>query len=185
MKKLGLLSLILSLFILTGTIAFAADPVKLTSSPAASFSVLSGVEDDIDQGYSISLFKRILVTADLEDMIKYDATKTGFTLFAPTDQALRNDLTLKRRQELLTNKEAARYFVMFHMTSGKKSVDDLTALSGKELMSMSKTALSVTSATSSVTGKIRLIINGAINLAGPFEGTNNVNVYIIDTVVTP
>ena len=184
MKKLGLLTLILSLFMLSAT-ALAAEPVTPTTKPAPYFNVLDGAEDDIDHDYSISIFKRILATADLEDMIKYDATKTGFTLFAPTDQALRNDLTLERRKELVTDKEAARYFVMFHMLQGKKSAAELNALSGKEVMSMSQTPLLFTAATSSTTGTRRLIVNGAIDLAGPFEGTHNVNVYIIDTPVTP
>ena len=185
MKKLGLLSLILSLFVLTTATAFAADPVASTTKSAPYYNVLAGAEDDIDHDFSISIFKRILATADLEDMIKYDATKTGFTLFTPTDQALRNDLTLERRQELVTNKEAARYFVMFHMLQGKKSAADLMAFSGKEVMSMSQTPLLFTVATSNITEKRRLIINGAIDLAGPFESTNNINIYIIDTPVTP
>lgn len=181
MKKLGLLTLILSLFILSTT-AFAAEP---TTKPAPYFNVLEGAEDDIDHDYSASIFKRILVTADLEDMIKYDATKTGFTLFVPTDTALRNDLTLERRKELMTNKEAARYFVMFHMLQGKKSATDLNGYSGQEIMSMSKTPLLFTVATSSITNKRRLIINGAIDLAGPFVGTHNINVYVVDAPFTP
>lgn len=185
MKKLALLSLILSLFLATVTTASEADLTISTPKITPHYNVFDGIEQKIDQDYSISIFKEILATADLEDMIKYDAANSGFTLFIPTDQSLINGLTRERCQELVTNKGAARYFVMFHMIQGKKSASELITLSGKEVMSMSQTPLLFTAATSNITGKRHLIINGAIDLAGPYESTNNLSIYIIDTPITP
>lgn len=155
------------------------------AAPAAGvYNPLAGADAAIQEDYSIDTFQKVLVTADLEDMIKYDADGAGFTIFVPTDRAMKNDLSQERLNELLTNREAARYFVMFHMLDGKRTLAELQALSGTEVNSMSNTPLLMTTV-KGMKDTWRTIVNGAVIQSGVYQGSHNVAIYVVDAVVTP
>lgn len=155
------------------------------AAPAAGvYNPLAGADAAIQEDFSIDTFQKVLVTADLEDMIKYDADGAGFTIFVPTDRAMKNDLSQERLNQLMTDKEAARYFVMFHMLDGKRTLADLQALSGTEVNSMSNTPLLMTTV-QGMKGNWRTIVNGAVIQSGVYQGSHNVTIYVVDAVVTP
>lgn len=164
--------------------ALVMSVATVLAAPAAVYNPLAGADTVIQEDFSIDTFQKVLVTADLEDMIKYDADQAGFTIFVPTDRAMKNDLSKERLAELMTNKEAARYFVMFHMLDGKRTLADLQALSGTEVSSMSKTPLLMTTVQGN-RGNWRTIVNGAVIQSGVYQGSHNVAIYVVDAVVTP
>jgi len=155
------------------------------AAPAAGvYNPLDGANAAIQEEFSIDTFQKVLVTADLEDMIKYDGDGAGFTIFVPNDRAMKNDLSPERLNELMTNRDAARYFVMFHMLDGKRTLADLQALSGTEVNSMSNTPLLMTTVQGTRDG-LRTIVNGAAIQSGVYQGSHNVAIYVVDAVVTP
>lgn len=155
----------------------------------SGYNALEGADKIIEQQYSISLFRKVMETADLKDMIKYDADKAGFTVFVPTDRAMSEDISKDRLNELLTNKEQARYFVMFHMIDGRKSWEDLKAMNGMEVNSMSQTKLLFITTEDPMSKDLmkatRVLVNGASIQGKMYEGVHNISAYVIDAVVTP
>lgn len=185
MKLSKILAMTAGAVVLSATIVLAAPATTVLEAPVAEvYNPLAGADVVIQEDFSTDTFRKVLVTADLEDMIKYDATGAGFTIFIPTDRAMENDLSPERVAELMTDKKAARYFVMFHMLGSKKTIADLQALSGTEINSMSKTPLLMTTV-KGTRGDWVTIVNGAAIQSGVYRGNHNINIYIVDAVVTP
>jgi|GEM_PF-2133695 Secreted and surface protein containing fasciclin-like repeats len=151
-----------------------------TSSTGRGYDVLIGVTKSIEQSHPVDGFRKILINADLGNMIKYD--RDGFTLFLPSDDALINGISGDRIANLLSRQNEARYFTMFHMIPGQKSLADLRALNGKEMDSVSNTTLTFT-VSSDAKGE-HIIVNGARIKSDAYQGSN-IRIYIVDTVLTP
>ena len=151
-----------------------------SSSTGRGYDVLIGVARSIEQSHPVDGFRKILINADLGNMIKYD--RDGFTLFLPSDDALINGISGDRIANLLSRQNDARYFTMFHMIPGQKSLADLRALNGKEMDSVSNTTLTFT-VSSDAKGE-HIIVNGARIKSDAYQGSN-IRIYIVDTVLTP
>ena len=165
--------------LMMSSVALAAPMNTYVSNNPNGFNPLAGVQGAISQEFSVNIYTQILMTADLGDMIPFEPQ--GFTLFVPTDRSIMYDLTPERIQQLLTNKEDARFFTMFHMLKGRQTLANLEAMSGTMVTNMSNTPINMTTAMSP-TGKTRILVNGARIDSDAFQG-NNVTVYMIDTIM--
>lgn len=154
------------------------------ASAHSGFNVLEGIDRAASDEFQVTLFKQIAMKADLGDMIRYDADRRGFTIFIPTDDALRNKISSERLEELLNEQEAARYFVMFHMMDGRYTLMDIERLNGTQVMSMSQTPLSFMAA-HNPQSQLELLVNGALIKSGAYAGSYGIVGYVIDAVVTP
>lgn len=154
------------------------------ASAQSNFNVLEGIDRAAADEFQVNLFKQIAMKADLGAMISYDGDGKGFTIFIPTDEVLKEKISAERLEELLTDQEAARYFVMFHMMDGKYTLADFERLNGTEVMSMSQTPLAF-SVTHNLKSEPEILVNGAWIKSDAYTGSNNIVGYVIDAVVTP
>ena len=130
--------------------------------------------------FSVEGFQRILINADLKDMIAYDPK--GFTIFVPVDDAMLKGISSERVKELLQSKEKAQSFSMFHILKSQRSFTDLKSLHGTWIDSVNGMTTYFTVVNSNE-GE-HLLVNGSKIIGGPFKG-NNVTIYIVDSVLTP
>lgn len=165
--------------LMISSIALAAPVNTYVSNNPNGFNPLAGVQGAISQEFSVNIYSQILMTADLGDMILFEPQ--GFTLFVPSDRSIRYDLSEERIQQLLTNKEEARYFTMFQMLKGQKTLAELKAMNGTMVTNMSNTQMSVITAMGP-NEKLQILVNGARIESGAFQG-NNVTVYMIDNIM--
>ena len=157
------------------------EPAKVVSQKKPTYNPLQEARSAIGAKlFSVEGFQRILINADLKDMIVYDPK--GFTIFVPLDEAMIKGISSERVLELLQSKEKAQFFSMFHILKNQRSLAELKSLHGTWIDSVNGMTIYFT-VVNSDEGE-HLLVNGAKIIGGPFKG-NNVTIYIVDSVLTP
>ena len=157
------------------------EPAKVVDKKKPTYNPLHEARSAIGAKlFSVEGFQRILINADLKDMIVYDPK--GFTIFVPLDEAMIKGISSERVLELLQSKEKAQFFSMFHILKNQRSLAELKSLHGTWIDSVNGMTIYFT-VVNSDEGE-HLLVNGAKIIGGPFKG-NNVTIYIVDSVLTP
>ena len=123
-----------------------------------------------------TILVKALQAADLVNTLK---GKGPYTVFAPTDTAFKN-LSQETVDTLLKpeNKDMLKQILLYHVTEGNLSSNDVKALNGKQLTQASGGKVDI-----SVKGG-DVFINGAKVIITDIKASNGV-IHVIDTVLIP
>ncbi len=154
---------------------FAAGAVMMALAWTALPAARAAEKDIVDTAIAAGQFKTLVKLVQEAGLVDALRGEGPFTVFAPTDQAFAK-LPKAQVDALLSDKEALKQVLLYHVVSGKVTSDQVVKLKKAKTLQGAEVKIST------ARGKVR--INNATVVKADIMCTNGV-IHVIDTVILP